>query len=247
MLPTGETPTQCFQCGQQICGHCSSTAHVSASASADNLGATPPPDVTGANGPQSHGRKQCPSCLEPFRLTEPHLDFARVWSLLDDGRASAHNTGAAQTALGGMYTVGEGVEADETEALVWYRKAAERGHPPAQQVIGIAMLEGGLQGAPTDEGRQQELADAVLEQAVSWIKLAASSGYFPAQAMLGLMYRRGGAAVDCDASQAALWYLAAADQGAGTFSLSIFFLSACQAPCTAARNTTPGAPSSLVC
>jgi hypothetical protein len=79
-------------------------------------------------------------------------------------------------------------------------------------MVGIALLEGGLEGRPESErgnrkkggAQQKELAHAVVEQAVSWIKLAATSGYFPAQSMLGLMYKRGGAAVDMDLEKAVM-------------------------------------------
>ena len=49
------------------------------------------------------------------------------------GRAGAK----AQLNLGNMYCNGDGVEQDYTEAVVWYRKAAEQGNAGAQFNLGV--------------------------------------------------------------------------------------------------------------
>ena len=46
----------------------------------------------------------------------------------------------AQYRLGALYDDGEGVVADAAEALKWYRRAAEAGHPRAQWRLGIGAL-----------------------------------------------------------------------------------------------------------
>ena len=43
----------------------------------------------------------------------------------------------AQFALGWMYWDGKGVLQDYKEAISWYRKSAEQGHPRAQNDFGV--------------------------------------------------------------------------------------------------------------
>ena len=49
-----------------------------------------------------------------------------------------------------MYVLGEGVPEDATEAVKWYRKAAERGDISAQTNLGVMYAEG--KGVPQDYG-----------------------------------------------------------------------------------------------
>ena len=48
----------------------------------------------------------------------------------------------AQLALGDLYFHGRGVPHDYAEALGWYKKAAEQGHPVAQYLLGSMYQEG---------------------------------------------------------------------------------------------------------
>ena len=41
-----------------------------------------------------------------------------------------------------MYDNGRGVPQDDTEAVKWYRKAAEQGHAEAQNNLGVMYLNG---------------------------------------------------------------------------------------------------------
>ena len=53
-------------------------------------------------------------------------------------RALSHNgTGnsSAQNSLGACYYNGEGVEQNYTEAVKWFRKAAEQGHEDAKKKL----------------------------------------------------------------------------------------------------------------
>ena len=58
---------------------------------------------------------------------------------------------AAQNALGLRYATGEGVKLKESEALLWFTKAAERGYVPAQSKLGSIYFSG--RGVPQDYNR----------------------------------------------------------------------------------------------
>ena len=69
----------------------------------------------------------------------------------------------AQFNLGVMYADGKGVPADDQEAALWFRKAAEQGHASAQFRLGLSYANG----------------EGVLEddvQAYAWINLASIHG-----------------------------------------------------------------------
>ena len=65
----------------------------------------------------------------------------------------------AQYYLGSCYNEGKGVEKDYTEAVRWFRKAAEKGNDLAQCQLGIRYYDGG--GVKTD-----------YDEAVKWFKKA---------------------------------------------------------------------------
>ena len=73
--------------------------------------------------------------------------------------------------LGYMYVRGFGVKQDHTEAVRWWRKAADRGNAPAMNNLGI-MYEEGL-------GVKQDSAEAR-----QWYQKAAAKGYAGAKAAL---------------------------------------------------------------
>jgi TPR repeat protein len=110
------------------------------------------------------------------------------------------NHAELQFEMGRAYNVGGGVARDETEAVRWYRKAAEQGNAEAQRRLGL-MYENG-RGVPKDDG-----------EAVRWFRKAAEQGDSGAQCDLGRMYE-GGRGVTKDHVQAALWYDRAEGQGA---------------------------------
>ena len=94
---------------------------------------------------------------------------------------------------------GQGVEKDEKEAVVWYRKAAEQGHPPAQNNLGFCYESG--QGVVKDD-----------KEAAKYYQLAAQQGHVDAQNNIGMCYERGeGVKKDC--KKAENWYQSAAKQG----------------------------------
>ncbi len=101
--------------------------------------------------------------------------------------------------VGSAFAEGFGIEADEEEAVRWYRLAAERGHVLAQHNMGNAYAS----GAGVEE-------DAV--QAVFWWTLAAEQGDAVTQLRLGESYEAGrGVAVDLQ--RARDWYSRSAERG----------------------------------
>ena len=116
----------------------------------------------------------------------------------------------AQTGLGFMYVKGRGVDKSDSEALKWYRLAAQQQNAFAQLEIGIMYKE----------GRAVEQSD---EEAVKWFRLSADQGYAGAQRLLATMYKRGHGVAQSDA-EALRWSEMANAQGNGRlqFILSFF-------------------------
>jgi TPR repeat protein len=91
------------------------------------------------------------------------------------------------------------VDTDYSEAIKWYRLAADQGYPEAENNLG-ALYEAGL-GAAQDE---------VI--AVKWFRLAAVHENVKAQTNLGIMYANG-KGVPQDFTEARNWFQRAADRG----------------------------------
>jgi TPR repeat protein len=104
----------------------------------------------------------------------------------------------AQNNLGTCYKDGRGVDKNWEEALVWFRKAAEQGHPSGQLNLGL-MYSGGL-GVAKDDA-----------EAAAWYRKAAEQGEAQAQNNLGSIYQSG-RGVPQDDAEALRWYLKAAQQ-----------------------------------
>jgi len=100
---------------------------------------------------------------------------------------------------GEKYYFGQGVTQDYTQAVYWYRKAAEQGYASGQNNLGY-MYRNGL-GVTQD-----------YTQAVYWFRKAAEQGDADAQSNLGDMYEAG-LGVTQDYTQAVYWYRKAAEQG----------------------------------
>ena len=81
----------------------------------------------------------------------------------------------AQYNLGAMYDKGIGVKKDFSEAVKWYRKAADQGHSSAQNNLGVCYNNG--------EGVSQDYAEAIR-----WYQKAAEQGDLDAQYKLGKIY-----------------------------------------------------------
>ncbi len=105
--------------------------------------------------------------------------------------------------LGSMYANGvmtaNGVVQDSVEAVKWFRKAAEQGYAPAQQILGLFYHKG--VGVDKDKA-----------EGVKWIRKAAEQGYSDAPLILGYMYEAG-EGVAANPVEALKWYRKAAELG----------------------------------
>jgi hypothetical protein len=102
-----------------------------------------------------------------------------------------------------MYDKGQGVSQDYAEAVWWYRRAAEQGHPRAQTILGVKYEQG--RGVPQN-----------YTEAVQWYRRAAEQGNEVAQFLLGIKYQDG-AGIPQDYVQAHFWFnLASAHLPPGT-------------------------------
>ncbi|MCU7837219.1 MAG: sel1 repeat family protein [gamma proteobacterium symbiont of Taylorina sp.] len=77
------------------------------------------------------------------------------------------NNANAQFALATLYFDGNGMMQDNSQALTWFRKAAENNHNQAQYNLGI-MLANGMS------------IEADLVEAYAWLKISKNNGYSPA-------------------------------------------------------------------
>ena len=96
-----------------------------------------------------------------------------------------------------------------TEAVKWYRMAAEQNHANAQNNLGECYYDG--QGVEKD-----------YEEAVKWCRKAAEQGHMKAQNIMGVCYQNGWG-VSQDHAEAVEWYLKAAEQGLGVAKWNISF------------------------
>ena len=85
------------------------------------------------------------------------LHFNEVKLTAIDGDADA------QFELAGLYAEGDGVKQNLTEAVKWYRKAAEQGHDGAQYKLGLSYQNG--------KGIPQSDTDAYI-----WLNISAENG-----------------------------------------------------------------------
>lgn len=106
------------------------------------------------------------------------------------GRAILGET-ESQYKLAQKLALGDGVKENDTEAVKWYRKAAENGHPKAAMSMSRLYFTG--------EGVEQDDV-----QGAEWMLRAAQGGNSYAQALMGMLYL-GGIGVDQDPQQALNW------------------------------------------
>ena len=93
-------------------------------------------------------------------------------------RLLSRETPTAQSSLGFMYAEGRGVRRDYTQAVAWFRKAADQGNGNAQCNLGLAYRYG--QAVARDDA-----------QAVAWFRKAADQGHDGAQEELRKMEASG--------------------------------------------------------
>jgi uncharacterized protein len=105
----------------------------------------------------------------------------------------------AQSNLGWMYYLEQGVPASNKTALMWFKLSAEQGHADAQ--FGLGMMYANGDGIPQDD-----------KTALKWYRLSAEQGHAFAQHALGEMFEKG-EVVPQDGETALKWYKLSAEQG----------------------------------
>jgi TPR repeat protein len=114
-------------------------------------------------------------------------------------QAKRGDAGARALMVGLAFQQGVGRPQDHTEAVTWFRDAAELGRADGQLMLGRAYWTG--------EGVSQDYV-----QAVYWYRKAAEQGHGYAQCRLGVAYHYG-EGVAQDHGQAASWFRKAAEKG----------------------------------
>ncbi|MGQ0594915.1 MAG: tetratricopeptide repeat protein [Gammaproteobacteria bacterium] len=112
-------------------------------------------------------------------------------ALREFGRAADSGDRNAQYNVGLMHLKGQGVAANDQEAVGWFRKAAGLGQVQAQTFLGALYADG--QGVAQD-----------YEQAAYWLAMAAEAGHGVAQCFLGQLYVDG-LGVEQDRVEAYAW------------------------------------------
>ncbi|HSY18637.1 MAG TPA: tetratricopeptide repeat-containing serine protease family protein [Candidatus Acidoferrales bacterium] len=120
--------------------------------------------------------------------------------LFEDIKVKAENGSAgSQSYIGFLYYSGLGVAKNTSEAVKWFRKAADQGDVRAEDSLAMCYEKG--------EGVTQDYAEAV-----KWYRKAADQGYAPAQNSLGDCYHLG-QGIAQDNTEAMKWFRMSAKQG----------------------------------
>lgn len=136
----------------------------------------------------------------PSAVEKAHLGAKRILcTIVADTLAMARLEGAETIFNRGMkYYRGDGVPQDYTEAVKWFRKAADNGLVTAQEILAVCYACG--DGVPQDD-----------TEAVKWHRKAAEQGLAMSQDILGLCYACG-KGIPKDEAEAVKWYHKAAEQ-----------------------------------
>ena len=197
------------------------------------------------NIPESLRLGACDFISKPFDLATMRAAVSRAMQRrkretardpVTDALTMAHSEDAETIFKCGMnYYRGHGVPQDYTEAVKWFRIAAEQGYALAQYFLGICYSDG--KGVPEDDveaakwchqAAQNGNADAQhnisncyfkglgvpqdFVEAAKWDKKAAEQGHIAAQLTLGISYYLG-EGVPQDYAESVKWYRKAAEQG----------------------------------
>lgn len=131
--------------------------------------------------------------------------YAQAFAPLKEKAEQGHPE--AQYALGWMYQLGKGVGKNNDAAILWYGKAAQKGHVSSQNNLCAAYLE------------TKKFSDAF-----SWCEKAANQQHPRSQFLLAMMYVNG-QGVTKDPVRSALWLTKSAEQGyaASEYKLGLFY------------------------
>src|SRR5580658_9866114 len=180
------------------------------------------------------------------QLADVEAELVNGWSFAAYDklrRLAEDNSAEAQFRLGQMYERAEGVIQNLPDAVQWYRLAAERGHAPSQNRLGLIYFidppePASLTPDEFERFSKVQQGDTMLEssfpnglvvskdyvQAAHWNRLAAEAGVGEAQARYGLQFAQG-LGLDRDLAEAERWFAAAAAQGeaAGQVGLGVLY------------------------
>lgn len=126
----------------------------------------------------------------------PEFEFAECQKKASGGDVESQNE------LGWRYANGFGTVKDQTSAVSWFRKAADKGFPNAQRNLGLAYLSG--EGVTENQ-----------ETAVKWLSLAAKQEDPSAEYFLGLCIQNGWG-ISKDIDQGFRWQFRAVLHGYAT-------------------------------
>jgi len=115
-------------------------------------------------------------------------------------QAAVAGRAEAQFLVGSCYDLGNGVPQDLSEAVSWYRKAAEQGHAGGQHRLGFCY---GFFNRGVPRG---------YAESFNWYRKAAEQGLAGGQCQLGWCYQKG-RGVPQDDAEAVKWFRKAVEQG----------------------------------
>ena len=135
---------------------------------------------------------------------EDYAEAYRIWfPLAKEGDAEA------QSGIGDLYFIGQGVEQDEEQAFAWYRRAAAQGHVGAGTML--AVFGADLSGVSYEDGVSAYRNGDYARAYDIWLPLA-EQGHVEAQFNLSALYISG-RGVEQNQERAAYWVEQAAEQG----------------------------------
>jgi TPR repeat protein len=150
----------------------------------------------------------------PAKVQYNELNIEELKCLAQKGDAEA------QYRIGQKYAIGQDIPQDQAEAFLWYKKAAEQDHKPAQAAIVPILQELANQELAaaqyllgnayyTGQGTAQDYM-----QAQKWLEKAANNGYMEAKGAGALFYiYERGLGTTQDYIQARYWLEVAAEKG----------------------------------
>lgn len=167
------------------------------------LGANGKPGQQTAALPQQQAGQQPPRPGQPAINGKSAID--RLTQAANGGNAKA------ELIVGLKYLEGDGVPANEGEAVKWLAKAADKGEPVAQYRLGTLFERG--------RGMQADAA-----KAARWYQAAATQGNRKAMYNLAVAFTTG-AGVNKDYAEASRWFLKAANLGLSDsqFNLAVLY------------------------
>ena len=99
----------------------------------------------------------------------------------------------SQYQLGQMYWNALGTTRNKDPALLWLKRSAQNGYPPAQHVVGVFYFSGDKVGSPMPLNQAE---------ARRWLLKSAENGYSESYFMLGSFYMEGiGGPIDLDKAE----------------------------------------------